>query len=115
MKGKLACCLLLVACCATRYTDSVIQSFRHVGLRRLYESSRVSGVQSEHAMQLRILLVALDSATNIGDMNVPGFNLAPVRPKVDRRRWSVCVAGRWCVTFRFSNRHAYEIDYEELS
>lgn len=66
-------------------------------------------------MRLRILLVALDAATNIGDMNVPGFNLGPVRPKKSKRRWSVSVAGNWRVTFEFSHRHAYVIDYEAHS
>lgn len=64
-------------------------------------------------MRLRILLVALDAATNIGDMNVPGFDLRPVRPKKGRRRWSVWVADNWRVTFEFSHRHACAIDYEE--
>jgi toxin HigB-1 len=91
----------------------MIQSFRHPGLRRLYESSRASGIQPEHAMRLRILLVALEAATNIGDMNVPGFELRPVRPKTGKRRWSVRVAGNWRVTFEFSHRHAYQIDYED--
>lgn len=102
----------LVARCATRYSSQVIQSFRHKGLQRLYESSSVAGIQREHAMRLRILLVALDAATNIGDMNVPGFNLYPVRPKTGKRRWSVWVAGNWRVTFEFSRRHAYVVDYE---
>lgn len=64
-------------------------------------------------MRLRILLVALDAATNIGDMNVAGFGLRPVRPKKDKRRWSVWVAGNWRVTFEFSHGHAYAIDYED--
>jgi proteic killer suppression protein len=66
-------------------------------------------------MRLRILLVALDAATNIGDMNVPGFYLHPVRPKTGKRRWAVSVAGNWRVTFEFSHRHAYVIDYEDRS
>jgi toxin HigB-1 len=91
----------------------VIQSFRHKGLKRLYESSSASGVQAKHAMRLRILLVALDAATNIGDMNVPGFSLRSVRPKTGKRRWSVWVAGNWRVTFEFSHHHAYVVDYED--
>jgi toxin HigB-1 len=91
----------------------VIQSFRHKGLKRLYESRSASGVQTEHAMRLRILLVALDAATNIGDMNVSGFRLCPVRPKTGKRRWCVRVAGNWRLTFEFSRHHAYVVDYEE--
>ncbi|HEY6454688.1 MAG TPA: type II toxin-antitoxin system RelE/ParE family toxin [Steroidobacteraceae bacterium] len=91
----------------------MIQSFRHKGLKRLHESSSASGVHAEHAMRLRILLVALGAATNIGDMNVPGFRLRPVRPKTGKRRWCVWVAGNWRVTFEFSHHHAYVVDYED--
>lgn len=91
----------------------MIQSFRHKGLQRLYESSSAAGIQPEHATRLRILLVALDAATNIGDMNVPGFYLRPVRPKEGKRRWSAWVAGNWRVTFEFSHGHAYVIDYDD--
>ena len=66
-------------------------------------------------MRLRTLLVALDAATNIGDMNVPGFKLRSVRPKNGKRRWSVWVAGNWQVTFEFSHRNAYLVDYEEYA
>ena len=93
----------------------MIQSFRHKGLKRLYESSSASGIQPDYAMRLRMLLVALDAATNIGDMNVPGFYLSPVRPKTGKRRWSVWVAGNWRVTFEFRSCHAYVIDYEDGS
>jgi len=64
-------------------------------------------------MRLRFLLVALDAATNIGDMNVPGFRLSPVRPKSGKRRWSVWVAGNWCVSFEFAHTNAYGVDYED--
>jgi toxin HigB-1 len=103
----------LVARRATQYSGHVIQSVRHKGLQRLYESSSAAGIHPEHAMRLRMLLVALEGATNIGDMNVPGFELRPVRPKTGKRRWSVWVAGNWRVTFEFSHRHAYLVDYEE--
>ena len=93
----------------------MIQSFRHKGLKRLHDSSSVAGIQPEHAIRLRILLVALDAATNIGDMNVPGFRLRSVRPKTGKRRWSVWVAGNWRVTFEFNYRHAEMIDYEDES
>ncbi len=66
-------------------------------------------------MRLRILLVALDAATSIGDMTDAGFKLRPVMPKQGKRRWSVWVAGNWHVTFEFSRRHAYLIDYEEYA
>jgi proteic killer suppression protein len=92
----------------------MIQSIRHKGLQRLHESGSSAEVQPGHAMRLRLLLVALAAATNIGDMNVSGFRLHPVRPKKGKQRWSVWVSGNWHVTFEFS-RHAYLVDYEKYT
>ena len=86
-----------------------------MGLQRLLESGSAAEVHSEHAKRLRILLGSLDSATNIGDMNIPGFRLRSVRPKSGQRRWSVWVAADWRVTFEFSHRHAYLVDYEKCA
>lgn len=90
----------------------MIQSFRHKGLHHLYESSSALGVQPKHAMRLRMLLVALDAAQTIGDMEVPGFNLRALRGK-DKGHWSVRVDGNWRVTFEFRDGHACVLEYEE--
>ncbi len=50
----------------------VIQSFRHKGLRRFFETGSRSGVQAKHAGRLRLQLTALDTAQSINDMDIPG-------------------------------------------
>lgn len=102
----------LVACRATRYTPAVIQSFRHKGLRRFYESGGLGGVQPKHSKRLRMLLVALDTALVIGDMDVPGFKLHLLRGD-QKGRWSIWVNGNWRLTFEFRDGHAYVLDYED--
>ncbi|MGH8236957.1 MAG: type II toxin-antitoxin system RelE/ParE family toxin [Steroidobacteraceae bacterium] len=90
----------------------MIQSFRHKGLRKFFESGSVAGIQPAHAKRLRMLLVALDTAQLIDDMNVPGFRLHPLKG-ADRGRWSAWVNGNWRLTFEFRDRHAYVLDYED--
>jgi toxin HigB-1 len=90
----------------------VIQSFRHKGLRRFYESGSAAAIQPKHAKRLRMLLIALETAKNIGDMDVPGFNLHPLKGQ-GRGRWSIWVIGNWRVTFEFRDGHAYVLDYED--
>ena len=90
----------------------MIQSFRHKGLRKFFESGSVAGVQPHHATRLRMLLAALDTAFNIEDMNVPGFRLHALKGS-ERGRWSVWVNGNWRLTFEFKNGHAYILDYED--
>ena len=90
----------------------MIQSFRHKGLRRFFESGSAAGIQAKHAKRLRMLLAALDTAQIIGDMDVPGFNLHPLKGQ-GKGRWSVWVNGNWRVTFEFRDGHAYVLDYED--
>ena len=90
----------------------MIQSFRHKGLRRFYESGTAAGIQPKHAKRLRMVLVALETAQTVDDMDVPGFNLHPLKGR-GKGRWSVWVNGNWRVTFEFREGHAYVLDYED--
>jgi len=90
----------------------MIQSFRHKGLKRLYESGSAAGIQPHHATRLRMLLTALDTAHSIDDMEIPGFRLHALKGQ-DRGRWSVWVNGNWRLTFEFKDGHAYVLDYED--
>ncbi len=90
----------------------MIQSFRHKGLRRFYESGSLAGIQPQHAKRLRMQLVALDSAQIIEDMDIPGFRLHPLKG-ADRGRWSIWVNGNWRLTFEFRDGQAYVLDYED--
>ena len=90
----------------------MIQSFRHKGLKRFFESGSAAGIQPHHAKRIRMLLVALDTAHAIEDMNVPGFRLHPLKG-AERGRWSVWVNGNWRLTFKFRDGHAHVLDYED--
>ena len=90
----------------------MIQSFRHRGLTRFYESGNAAGIQPHHAKRLRMLLTALDTAHSIEDMDIPGFRLHPLRGK-ERGRWSVWVNGNWRITFEYKDGHAFVLDYED--
>ncbi|MEQ1785047.1 MAG: type II toxin-antitoxin system RelE/ParE family toxin, partial [Hyphomonadaceae bacterium] len=43
----------------------MIQSFRHKGLRKFFESGGAAGIQPDHSKRLRMLLAALDTALSI--------------------------------------------------
>lgn len=90
----------------------MIQSIRHKGLRRFHATGSTAGLQATHARKLRLQLAALDSATTIADMDIPGFRLhALVGP--DRGRWSIWVNGNWRLTFEFRDGNVYVLDYED--
>ena len=90
----------------------MIQSFRHKGLKRFYESGSLAGIQPPHAKRLRMQLAALDTAESIGDMDIPGFRLHPLKGTAPRR-WSIWVNGNWRITFEFHDGNTHLLDYED--
>jgi proteic killer suppression protein len=90
----------------------VILSFRHKGLQKLFESGSAAGIQPHHVKRLRMLLVALDTAVFVEDMDIPGFRLHPLNG-TKPARWSVWVNGNWRMTFEFTDGHAYALHYED--
>jgi len=102
------------SCCAVRNAlyCLMIQSFRHKGLRRFYESGSQAGIQPHHAKRLRMQLVAFDTAQIIDDMNIAGFRLHPLKGE-EKGRWSIWVNGNWRLTFEFRDGHAQSLDYED--
>jgi len=90
----------------------MIKSFKHKGLRRLYETGSTSGVQASHVKRLRMQLTALDTAQTIADMDLPGFRLHPLKGELSGR-WSITVSANWRLTFEFQDGNAYVLDYED--
>jgi toxin HigB-1 len=88
----------------------MIRSFRHKGLRRLYERDDPRGVIAEHAAKLRDILARLDAARAVGDMDLPGFRLHPLKGE-RKGLWAVTVRANWRVIFRFADRDVADVDY----
>lgn len=90
----------------------MIKSFRHKGLRKLFETGSTAGIQASHAKRLRMQLAALDTARSIDDMDLPGFALHPLKGEM-QGRWAVSVNGNWRLTFEFQDGNAFILDYED--
>ena len=57
-------------------------------------------------------LAAIDTATVIEDIDLPGFRLHQLRG--DRTTiWSITVNGNWRLTFEFTDGNAYIVNYED--
>lgn len=59
----------------------MIKSFRHKGLQRFYSTGSTRGIRADHANRLRMQLAALDTATVVSDMDIPGFYLHAFKGK----------------------------------
>jgi proteic killer suppression protein len=88
----------------------MIASFRHKGLKKLYESGSHQGVRPEHSKRLRLILARLDASASVADMNLPGIGLHPLAGKYSGF-WAVSVSGNWRVVFRFDDDKAIDVDY----
>ena len=88
----------------------MIQSFRHKGLKRLYEDDDPRGVAAEHVSKLRNILARLDAAGSVEDMNLQGFNLHALKGRL-QGFMAVTVRANWRVTFRFSDGNMSDVDY----
>nr|WP_305888225.1 type II toxin-antitoxin system RelE/ParE family toxin [Stenotrophomonas sp. 9(2022)] len=88
----------------------VIVSFRHKGLRALYDRGDASGVRADHVGRLRRLLHQLDQASLPGDMGLPGNRLHPLQGNY-KGYWSVSVSASWRLVFRFRGLDVELVDY----
>lgn len=88
----------------------VIKTFRHKGLRLLFETGTSRGVKSEHAQKITDILDVLNAATKPSDVDFPGSFLHPLKGKL-KGFWAVRVSGNWRLVFRFEGEDAFDIDY----
>ena len=57
----------------------MIRSFRHKGLKLLFEKGDRRKVRSGQANKIGRILARLEEASEIGNMDLPGFRLHPSR------------------------------------
>ena len=90
----------------------MIKSFKHKGLRQFFGTGNVAGIQPKHFRRLRMRLAAIDTAQVIGDIDLPGFHLHPMKGQREGL-WAINVSGNWRITFEFIEGNAYILNYED--
>ncbi len=87
----------------------MIRSFKHRGLKRLYERDDRSGIRSDLIETVEDILARLDEAETPQAMNLPGYRLHPL--KGDRKgSWAVTVRANWQMVFRFEGVDAFDLE-----
>ena len=100
---------LIVARFVSRYNSNVLRSFRHRGLKRLFERGDKSKLRADQVERIEEILARLDAAVGAKDLNTPGYRLHPL--KGDRAgQWSVSVTGNWRIVFRFADGDVVDVD-----
>jgi len=89
----------------------VIRSFRHKGLKELFETGSSRKVRDDLQSRALRRLDALHSAENLPELNVPGFNFHSL--KGSPQRYSLHVNGPWCITFEWEEGDALHVDLQQ--
>jgi len=88
----------------------MIVSFRHKGLKRLFEEDDRSKLNPELVERIREVLATLDAATSIEGMNRPSLRLHPLKGRL-KGFWAVTIRANWRIIFRFSDGRAFDVDF----
>ena len=87
----------------------MIDSFKHKGLKQLFEDDNPRGVNPEHVRKIRQILALLYAAEKIADLNYVTFRLHPLKGEL-AGYWSMTVRANWRIIFRFVNGKAFDVD-----
>ena len=87
----------------------MIRSFRHKGLKRLFEDDVRSKLNADHLEKIENILAVLNRASQPSDLDLPGFRLHPLKGKL-AGFWAVTVRANWRIIFRFRDGDAVDVD-----
>jgi proteic killer suppression protein len=86
----------------------VICSFRHRGLKRLWEGDP-SRINAPLRDRVENVLSVLDAAAVPADVDLPGYRLHALKGQL-KGLWSVTISGNWRITFRIENGTVLDVD-----
>jgi proteic killer suppression protein len=87
----------------------VIRSFKHRGLKRLYERDDRSGIRSDFVDTVKDILARLDEADTPQALNLPGYRLHLLKGDL-KGFWSVTVRANWRIIFRFQGADVLDVE-----
>jgi len=88
----------------------MIVSITHKGLNLLWTKNDATKLPQTQVKKIRNILILLDAAAKVEDMNYPGASLHPLKGEL-KGFWAITVTGNYRIIFRFENGDAYLVDY----
>lgn len=90
----------------------MIKTFRNKNLKELFETKASAGINPKHHARCLEMLDAINRATNIQQIRLPGYDLHQLK-HVNRDLWAAKVNGPWRITFIYKNGNATDVDYAQ--
>jgi proteic killer suppression protein len=87
----------------------MIRSFKHRGLKRLYERSDRSGIRPDLLETVERILTVLDAATTPHALDLPRYHLHRLKGDL-KGLWSVTVRANWRIIFRFDENDVFDVE-----
>ncbi len=87
----------------------MIGSFKHRGLKRLYQRGDASQIRPDLLETVEDILARLDQAATPQALNLPGYRLHSLKGDL-RGFWSVTVRANWRIIFRFEGNDAFDVE-----
>lgn len=87
----------------------MIRSFRHRGLKRLYEHGDASKLPPKALNRIENILARLDAADSPKGMDLPGNRLHRLSGDM-KNFWSVRVTGNYRIIFRFEDGAVHDVE-----
>jgi len=87
----------------------MIRSFKHRGLKRLYERGDRSGIRTDLLELIEDILFRLDQDGTPQALNLPGYRLHRLKGTL-KDFWSVTVRANWRIIFRFEGADAFDVE-----
>ena len=89
----------------------MIESFKHKGLRELFETGKTKKLPAEHLKKIKPLLDFVDAAHSSEDFNLPGGRLHKLKAPPYTGFYSLDVNGNYRLIFKFENGIALDVNY----
>ena len=87
----------------------MIRSFKHRGLKKLYEDGDRRGIRPDLLETVERILTILDSATTPQALALPRYRLHRLKGEW-KGLWSVTVSANWRIIFRFEGTDAFDVE-----
>ena len=87
----------------------MIRTFRHRGLKRMFQQGDPSKVRADQSRRIADILSHLDTAQRPSDLDLPGYRLHALKGDL-KGTWSATVSGNWRIIFRFVDGDAFDVD-----
>ena len=87
----------------------MIKSFKHRGLKRLYERGDRSRINPNYVGKVELILADLDASETLEHLRRPGYRLHELKGDM-KGMYAVDVSGNWRIVFRFEDGDVSNID-----